>query len=300
MSDSKNKIINILKNYGELSQSDLVKLSQMSKSRVSEILSELEKDGIIERRRLIGKNLAIRLSSSKFLSIGIIKAAEYPFVVPFVRSLRDKGFIVDVKIYNNGLDLTRDLATGKIDMGFSPLVTQLIFQKIFNDFKIIAGGARGGGAIVGNSLDSYIGSTALSSMELWTMLFDPHLDIVEYESPEHLIMSLNTKRTNAISIWEPYPTILTRNGYKILHRFDEHNCCTLAVNTKLDSEFLLKIYYDSFEKFLSQKDRWIQDYSNLVGIEYNILKEATNNYIFDPIIDLEYIKKNLRRNNVLV
>ena len=298
MSDSKAKIIEILKKVGEIPQSELVKLSGLSKSRLSEILSELEKQGLIERKRSLGKSLNVRLSN-RFIRLGIIRAAEYPFIIPFVKSLKERGYFVDIVIYENGLKLTKDLVEGKINMGFSPVVTQLIFKRIFGNFEIIAGGAKGGGGIVGESLCNSIGSTSMSSMEIWSLLFNPELDLKSYESPEDMINDLEKRKIGAIAIWEPYFTMLSNKGYHVLHKFEALHCCTLAVRNELDSEIIKKIYEDSFSVFLSQKDRWINSYANLLNSDYLIIKESVKNYVFDSYLDLNEVRRNLRKIGVL-
>ncbi|BCU70784.1 DUF7343 domain-containing protein [Stygiolobus caldivivus] len=261
-------ILELIKKYGELRQSDLVSLSGISKSRVSEILTDLERKGIIERKKLAGRNLVVKLSPKKFLTIGIIKAAEYPFIVPFMKVLREKGYHVEVRVYSNGLDVTKDLSSGKIDIALSPVITQILFQKIFSNFKIIAGGAKGGGAIIGDYSCNTIASTSLSSMELWSLLYDPEATLVEYSSPDDMINALERREVKKISIWEPYATILANEGFRIIHRFEPLHCCTLAIRNDLDPEFFRGIYEQAFTNFLSQKDRWIQDYSNVVNIDY--------------------------------
>jgi len=298
MSDSKAKIIEILRKIGEIPQTDLVKLSGLSKSRLSEILSELEKQGLIERKRSLGKSLSVRLSN-RFIRLGIIRAAEYPFIIPFVNSLKEKGYYVDIIIYENGLKLTRDLVEGKINLGFSPVVTQLIFKKIFDNFDIIAGGAKGGGGIIGESLCNTVGSTSMSSMEIWSLLFNPDLDLKNYESPDSMVSDLRKHKIGAIAIWEPYFTLLSNNGYQVLHKFEALHCCTLAVRNELDSEFIKRIYEDSFSVFLSQKDRWINDYANLLNSDYLVLKESVKNYVFDSYLDLSEVRRNLRKIGVL-
>ncbi|BFI74063.1 MarR family transcriptional regulator [Sulfurisphaera ohwakuensis] len=298
MSDSKSRIIEILKKFGELPQSELVRISGLSKSRLSEILSELEKQGLIERKKSLGKNLSVKLSN-KFIKIGIIRAAEYPFIIPFVKALKEKGFFVDILIYDNGLSLTKDLVEGKINIGFSPVVTQLIFKKIFNNFDIIGGGAKGGGGIIGESLCDRVGSTTMSSMEIWSLLYNPDLNLQSYDSPESMVADLENHKINAISIWEPYFTILIRKGYPILHTFEPLHCCTLAVRNELDKDLIKKVYEESFTSFLFQKDRWVIDYANLLGINYSILSDSVKNYVFDYYLDLNEIRRNLRKIGIL-
>jgi predicted transcriptional regulator len=294
----RDRILSILKERGSLPQTELVKISGMSKSRVSEILNELEKEGIIFRKQLVGKNLIVSLNETKFLRLGIINAAEYPFIIPFIKKLREKGIEVEVKIYDNGLQVTKDLVLGKIDMGFSPVISQIIFSKIF-DIKIIAGGAKGGAGIVGESCN--IGSTVMSSMETWTLAEVKNANIIPFNSPQELVKNFETKKVPAIAIWEPYLSILESKGHKVTHIFEPNHCCTLAIRSSLEDEEKIKeIYEDSFSRFLSSKDRWISDYSNLLGKDYNIMKKASERYYFDSYLDLKEVYKNLKKTNIYI
>ncbi|AWR97695.1 MarR family transcriptional regulator [Acidianus sulfidivorans JP7] len=295
--NSKDKILSILRQKGSLPQSELVKISGISKSRISEVLSQLEKEGIIKRRTIAGKNLIVSLNEKRFLRLGIITAAEYPFIMPFVKKLKEKNIDVEIKIYNNGLDVTKDLALGKIDLGFSPVVSQMIFSKIFN-INIIAGGAKGGGGIVGNSND--IGSTVLSSMEVWTLKELKDVRIIPFNSPLEMLDKFERKQINAIAIWEPYLSILEAKGHTISHNFDYNHCCTLAVRDGLEYDEIKKIYEDSFSWFMSSKDRWISSYANLLNQDYNLLKKSTLRYEFDSYLDLHEIYNTLKKSNIYI
>ncbi|AWR94891.1 DUF7343 domain-containing protein [Acidianus brierleyi] len=287
-------IIDLLSKNGSLLQTDLVKLSGISKSRVSEILSELEKEGIISRKIIAGKSLEVSLKS-RIIKIGIIKAAEYPFIMPFYKKLKDSGYSPSIIIYKNGIDVTRDLALGKLDIGFSPVVSQIIFSKAF-DIKIIAGGAKGGAGIIGESCE--VGSTVLSSMETWTIADFKDVKIVPFNSPEDLVSNFQEKKIKSIAIWEPYLSILKDQGNKISHVFEPVHCCTMAIRSDLDEEKIKNLYESSFSWFLESKDRWIPEYANLIGEDYSIMKKAINNYEFDSYLDLNEVYKYLKKSGI--
>ncbi|NON62829.1 MarR family transcriptional regulator [Acidianus sp. RZ1] len=293
--DGKKRILDIIKLYGQLPQTDLVRLSGISKSRTSEILTELEKNGIIIRKKLAGKNLMVSFNDNKFLRIGIIRAAEYPFIMPFIKNLEQRGFYVQVRIYDNGIDVTRDISLGKIDMGFSPVISQIIFSKVFG-IKIIAGGARGGAGIVGEPCK--VGSTVMSSMELWTMLDFRDATIVPFSSPKSLIDGLGKGDIKAVAIWEPYLSILESKGNRISHIFDPIHCCTLAIRDGLDEEKIKTVYENSFSEFMSSKERWISSYANLLGEDYQLLEKASKRYVFDSYLDINEIYNYLKKANV--
>ncbi|QGA54840.1 MarR family transcriptional regulator [Sulfolobus sp. E5-1-F] len=296
--NSKDKVISILKEKGSLPQSELGKLSGLSKSRLSEVLSELEKEGIIKRRKVLGKNLEVSLSQDRFLRLGIIRAAEYPFIIPFIKNLENRGYNVTVKIYENGIDLTKDLVEAKLDLGLSPIITQMIFLTIYRNIRIIGGGAKGGGGIIGKTC-TRIASTVMSSMEMWAFREFRNIEIIPSYSSYQMLDFLEKGVVDGIAIWEPFLSILERKGYKV-HRFTPLHCCTLAVRDNMDWEKIRGIYEESFSWFKSSMDRWISSYSNLLNIDYNILKEASKNYEFDYYLDLNEFKNTLKNTGIFV
>ncbi len=286
---SKRLILSILKeNGGSLPQSKLREITGLSKSRLSEILSEMEKEGEISRERIIGKNLSVSLRNS--LRIGIINAAEYPFIIPFYKNTKEKGYNVKLEVYSDGVSLTKDLVLGKLDVAMSPLVTQLFFKRIFDNIEIISGGAKGGGGIAGQSCGK-VGSTFISSMEAWTLEYCKEADIVHMKSPTELIDKLNRKEVDAVAIWEPYLTMLKSRGIKVNY-FEREHCCTLAIRKDVaKAEEIKRIYEDSFSEFLSSKERWISDYSNFLNFDYNMLSNAVQTYEFESYIDPKEMQK---------
>lgn len=297
----KERILEVLKKHGDVYESELYKLAGLSKSRTAEILKDLEKEGLIRKYTVLGKNKKVSLVRERFLRIGIIKAAEYPFVIPFAKKLKENNIDSEIVIYNNGLQLTKDIVNGKIDLGFSPVIAQIFFSKVFG-LEIIAGGAKGGAGIIGNCTD-IIGSTELSSMELWTLMSVKDSEIVHFDSPEELINALQTGKVNSISIWEPYYSILARQGkFKIKQPFEPFHCCTLGMRKELVEikDKIKRIYEDSFTWFKESKDRWISDYSKLLNIDYNILKESANNYEFDSYFNLKETLKTLQKTNIYI
>jgi len=285
---SKHLILSLLKeNGGSLPQSELRELTKLSKSRLSEILSELEKEGLITRQRIMGKNLNVSLNNS--LRIGIIEAAEYPFIIPFYKMVKNAGFNTELRVYSDGVSLTRDLVLGKLDVGMSPVVTQLFFKNIFNNIEIIAGGAKGGGGIVGEHCGK-VGSTFMSSMEAWALDYCEEADIVHVKGPKDLMRKLERKEVNSIAIWEPYLTSLRNTGFKVEY-FDHEHCCTLAVRKGINEEKIKMIYEESFSSFLSSKERWLRDYAYFLNFDYSILSQAVVNYEFESYLDNKDMEK---------
>jgi predicted transcriptional regulator len=292
--DAREKILKIIKELGSVYQKDLKHLTGVSKSRISEIISELEKEGLIRRERIIGKSYKIYYNS-KVLKIGIIKAAEYPFIMPLIKIMKNNNIDVKVKIYENGIKVTKALILGEIDIGFSPLITQLLFSKIFDNIKIIAGASKGGSGVIGLD-DKIIGSTEISTMQILVKSIVKDSKVKYYSNPEDMINALEKREVNSVAIWEPYFTYLYKRGYKLLYKFPEIHCCTLAINSKIDEDVMKKYYEEAFSLFNSDKEKWIRNYAELLGMDKDLILKSSLNYKFESYLDindyLNFIKQS--------
>src|SRR5579872_6136877 len=155
-------ILGLLEGNVEIYQSDLVRQSGFSRSRVSEVLASLETSGLISRVPL-GKNFRVILNRSagssksfakknprkkKILSLGMIRASEYPFIISFENLLREKmGITLNCVIYDNGLRISRDLAQFRLDLGIAPVLTHFVFYSTGSPTKMIAPAGSGGASI---------------------------------------------------------------------------------------------------------------------------------------------------------
>ncbi|BBD72535.1 MarR family transcriptional regulator [Sulfodiicoccus acidiphilus] len=285
---ARDRLLDVLSKLIDVRQTDLPRLAGLSKSRVSEVLKELEKEGRVVRAKGPGNTRRVRLA--KVLRIGIIRAAEYPFVLPFIKILKEKGLLADLRFYRNGVELTLDLALGKLEVGFSPYITQLILSTVFPNIKLVAGAAHGGGALVGRG--DPIGSTSLSSMELWTFLAGKEA-VIPAKSAEELERMLLTGTVGAVALWEPFVTKLKRMGYTV-EPFELMPCCTMAVSSTVDSDDVKKIYEKAMDSFKSSKERWLSPYAEVLGEDYSLIAEAVSNYVFDPYLDERGLRNKLR------
>jgi predicted transcriptional regulator len=153
----------LTENRGALFQSELVRQSGFSKSRVSEVISSLEQRRLVSRTAL-GKNLRVFLPykfhprfirsksaprKKELLKLGIVRSSEYPYLVSFKKILGEKlGIVLDLVIYSNGIDLARDLSLLRLDLGIAPILTHFIFCSLGSPMKIIAPAGSGGSSIV--------------------------------------------------------------------------------------------------------------------------------------------------------
>ena len=246
------KVLTELKKRGErgVFQSELVKLVKASKSTVSEILSELERRGIVVREQEGGKSLRVWLVEfypkplKGRVKIGILKSSEYACVLD--------AFDGIVRVYDNAISLTKDLVLGKVDLAASPFVTQVMFGVMMKNIRIVRSVAyNGSGVVFGEKENGVFGSTELSAMEVMLRIVKDEIGLKRFRyfsTPEEMISSLRT--LNGIGIWEPYFSSLRGNKMFFSEIIGDHPCCTLAVNVENFGE-----NEEAIESFLERYDR---------------------------------------------
>lgn len=144
-----------------------------------------------------------------------------------------------ISVYEDARSVTSALAKGKIDVAFSPLITQILYSLTSGSFKIFAGRARGGGRVVSRkdlSENITFESSQLSTMEINFVFLreqglDPYnVDVQYFKSPKELFNSCLEGRTEAVAIWEPYLSFLESSlkdssTFKFLNDEKSFPCC---------------------------------------------------------------------------
>ncbi|MCX8204947.1 MAG: MarR family transcriptional regulator, partial [Candidatus Nezhaarchaeota archaeon] len=263
-----------------LLQAQLIKLTGYSKSTISEALARLEERGLIVRERK-GREALIWLSKHRpaeevrILRLGFVRALEYAYTPLFEKALRSRGFLLKPKPYDNGLLVLRDLATGRLELAMAPLVAQLAYYVATRGaIKILGACGRGGSSLVASPRIAEVrdlegegvGSTAFSTMEaaLLKAVQEEGVDVASlrvkhYSSPEELMRGVGAREVEAVSIWEPYATILTRSGFKRMARYREligdFVCCVLSCRSGLQGvDIVADCYNRSLQGFLERAE----------------------------------------------
>jgi predicted transcriptional regulator len=293
-------------------QSELVETTGYSKSTISYFLKKLEGEGVVYRRRE-GSGFRVWLrgfeSSSKLIKVGIVRAAEYPFVFDFKSRLEERGLGVHLRVYEDGVSLMGDLVRDRIDVGLSPLITQLVFYAVSRGkFKIVASGVSGGGSIVlrrGVALSDVrkVGSTLASTMDvcLATYLRERGLsdvEVVYFDGPQRMVEALERGEVEMLSIWEPYSSVLEAKGHRRIARFSEFMgvfpCCLLAMNLK--DEGLEGLVAEALAESLSKKDfaEYASRLGGLINADPEVVRRCLAEYEFHPKFETRDVKDYLR------
>ncbi len=341
------RIIDVLKeNGGECYQSAIVNQSGFSKSRVSEILSILEKKGTIQRFAL-GKNLRVELTgkqvplekarSASRVTLGFTRSAEYAFLPRFANIVKASlGKTIEFRIYRNGIEVTRDLSRGRIDMGIAPILTLFESHSLGSPFTIVAPSGAGGSSIIerrqsvktrnvgrgsthltrkSRLSEGPVGTTKLSTMELLVRssmnagIISPSRETDYASSPAEIVAALVRGQVDAISIWEPYATLLLKRSpesFRRLTRYSEvgeHVCCALGVGNHLDSKLSKKTraaFKFAIQEFDSSRESCLPSYSALTGYDQKTLREVSPEYHYPEDIDPRVVANQFERAGIVI
>lgn len=296
--DAESRIKALLESAGEegVLQSEIHEKLGLSKSTVSEILSWLEVEKEVVRKKVSGRSYRVWLSKYSpepvegLLRVGILKASEYPKVV----AAADKVGAI-LRVYDSSIDLTKDLVHGHVDMAASPFVTQAFFGVLMKTIKIIRKVAMNGSGIVFSESESkWWGCSEFSTMERnlrrYMEVKSLEGNIRYFKSPESMINSLDELR--GIAIWEPYFTMIEGRKEPFNEVLGNFTCCTLAVNLAFS-----EINPDLMEEFLNEFDRAkagkkeAEMLSELIGFPADIIRKSFESYIFD--LEQSLTKKEL-------
>ncbi|HIP57668.1 MAG TPA: MarR family transcriptional regulator [Ignisphaera aggregans] len=321
--DLKLRILRILKeSRNGVTQSVLARALGVSKSYLSTVIRELEKQGIVYRVRL-GNSYIVKLSQQPLpreerprrLSLGIVWSSEYLFLASFAKMLRDRmGIELQVRVYPSALQATLALVEGEVDAVLSPFVSQVYAYLLTRRLTIVGGGARGGAAIyaIPNAKSVVITSSELSTMDLCRALAI-RKGVVDAETtryfhhPEEAVAMAKMRKVGYLVVWHPLMEDMERMGMKRVAMCDEFSeieyCCTLALSRSLDSDIMeriARVFSESIELFKRKAHLYLDWYSAITGIDISILKRALNVYSYEPYIDLKKVMTMVKAMSVEV
>ncbi|MEM1611106.1 MAG: winged helix-turn-helix transcriptional regulator [Sulfolobales archaeon] len=320
MGVSERKIIEILEKAGPrgIAQSEIYKILGLSKSWVSELLSSLERRGVIIRSRGPGKTLIVRLSRygdpsiSKTLTIGLVPSVEYLPLPLFIKKSREWGYLVEPSIKRSVLEVAVSFIRGEYHLAYLPIYMLPLLKALGIGFKLIGSVALGGASIVGRVFTDVrsIFSSMLSTMEILSIAYirtarsiAPHSEhrIRYYRDPDSVIESLAKGGDSIAMTWEPYSSIAEIRGLKKIPASDilgEYHCCVLIARDNISQEIMSRIrraHISSIEKLPHHIDSLIYSFSEIIGIPHTIIKKGYREYIFTHQIDAS-ILRNIARN----
>ncbi len=146
LDEADTSILSLISDKGPITLSEISRELGWSKSMIHRRLRKLADLGLITLKEVGGVTIASPGStrSSTVALIGILRASEYPYVIPLIRRLRDRFGHVEVRVYDDAYMEVMDLAAGKIQLAFAPAVTLLLMNRVTRGGVYIVGGGSSG------------------------------------------------------------------------------------------------------------------------------------------------------------
>jgi len=315
-------ILRLLRELGEAYQRDLVRASGFSKGRVSEVLARLHRRGLIGREA-VGRSIKVYLrvppprgDHGRSLRLGLIRAAEYPYIIPMAKLLKERGIRLEPRVYDNGIDVLRDLGALRLDLAIAPLLTFFIFFSLGAPIRALAPAGSGGASIIvkpgAGRRELRASCTRLSTMEMALATAVSHgvlpkLGMVQYSaSPEGMMELLERGHVDALSIWEPYASALVARGYRREARYSElvdHVCCVLGATTSLSRSLLRSVvsaYSRGLLQFRENPGLYYAPYCALMGLDSKSAEASLREYTYPESLDRDLVLRQLEEAGIRV
>ena len=317
MGTAEAETVEILRESGQAYQSDLVRATGFSRATISEVLASLERRRMV-RRFKEGRNSKVvfaagRRRAGRRLRLGFARAAEYPFLVPFRRLVREDGVELEFRVYENGVGVARDLSLERLDIGIAPLIALFTMHSLDAPFKIIgAAGSGGSSVLAGRKRKPARGDgvtavcTRMSTMEMLIRSAESHHEIPELgelvyaNSPSEIRRALASGSVDLCSIWEPYATMLEASGAKRIVRYSElsdHVCCVMAAGTHLGDRALSRLsrrFSASMSAFIKDRDSFSAPFAALSGLDSTTIRKVAGEYSYPVGLDSASVVRQLR------
>ena len=287
--------------------SEIARATGVSKATVSRIVGRLEENGAVVTR-LVGRNKHVypskKTGKPRSIVVGIIKATEYLFLPFIVKHLKNIGFNVELRVYREGLTLTRHLSQGLVDLAYSPLLTQLLYYPFNPSYKIVYGGVYGGAGIVrspGGEEGGTAASTPISTMESCIRLYDKRAQVIYMYSGDEILGALRRRSVELAAVWEPYLSKAREAGFKVDVTCDEllsPYCCTLGVSDSvlpLLGNRLIPLLEEVFKEYKRNPLRMASWYARITRIPMPLIKKALPSYKIAGEVDGNTVSKLLNR-----
>ncbi len=296
------RIIELVDNYSPLTLPELARLLGASRSWTWKRVKALEKAGLVRTEKR-GRTLLVFSSGSSYraeIRVGILRASEYPYILPLAGRLRERYGRVKILVYDEAFRLATDLAGGRVHLAMAPLVTLLAVHRLSGGkVHIIGGGSRGGSGII-YSPNGGTGhaTTMASTMELCAEVKRLPGPRVYMRSGSDILKSVVNSRVGAGVIWEPYLSEATKLGLAT-EDCGLPFCCVLGANKALEREY--HRIGNMMEEAIGEAERGRVDlasYARLIGFPKEVVEATVRSYGFlyePPVREAEALFEHITR-----
>ncbi|MGC8556247.1 MAG: helix-turn-helix domain-containing protein [Conexivisphaera sp.] len=279
---------------GELTLSEISRSTGRSKAVVFRHLRRLSSLGLLELRELGGVLLA-RPSSSprRVIAMGIMRAAEYPYVLGILRGLRDIYGPVRVVVYDDAWREAEDLMSGRIQLAMVPALTALVANRVSGGrVEIIGGGSGGGMGIARAAHGSGHAVIRMSNTELCA-------EREGLEGPRRYASGAGDILARLLSggaregvLWEPYISMAASSGLRV-EPCEVESCCLLSANSGVSGDYgrISRIAASAISRARSAD---VAAYAELIGLPAQLVEASMGSYVFHEEPDVNYLERMLR------
>ena len=287
-------IYDLVASSGPLTLSELARRLGSSKSMVHRRVRGMEAAGVLRVYEEGGVTIVGLPEGGprRPVEVGIVRASEYPYVIPLTKALRDRYGAVRVKVYDDALQLALDLAAGKVQLAFAPSVTLALVNRLTGGrVHIIGGGSKGGASIISGGRGEGHATSRLSSMEYCAESAGLEGPRVYARGGDEIVRSVETGRTRYGVVWEPYATIARLRGLKV-EPCELETCCLLGANSSIEAEYerISRIAAEAISRARSVDP---DAYANLIGMDPQLVKASLGSYSFLEEPDLGVLGRML-------
>ncbi len=288
--NTREKILEFLMD-GKRTQREISLSLGSSRSRISEILSDLENVGLVRREKVSDRTVLVSINREKVLRVGMLKSSEYAAVVLALKRV-EKAVMVRIRLYDNSLEALKDLLTGSLDLVASPLISSYFFYLIDNNIKPISGISKGGSGMLMRNNEGLLGTTPISSMERESRE-RKSFRLVYYKSIEDMLDAYSKKEVDAISIWEPYLSM-----FKGVKNPKEKGCCVLINSGGLTES--ARIFFREYKKIIPRMNSGklrieaSEILSELLHVKVRDVLTSLDSYIFTTEIDKDDLREQIK------
>lgn len=304
MSWAEQRVLDLLDSYGSLTLSEIVAETGYSRSWAWKIVRRLERKGIVsvtKRGGILRVSIATRSPSiTGILRIGILRAAEYPYIIELARRLRTKWARVEVQVYDDPYLLQNLLSSGRVHVAMLPAVTALLaYRATRGAVRIIGGGSGGGAAIIVNPRADGPGhaTTMASSMELCAERAGLEAPRTYARSGEEILRLVEHGTVRAGAVWYPYAEVARRRGLRV-EECELEACCVLAAHRVVEDEF------EFISKMMAESVSWARrrlrsntlssTMARLIGMPKELVEASMRAYTFYEEPPKDVIRRGLR------
>lgn len=280
------EILEVVGREGPLTISSLASLLGWSRSMVWRRVRILAEKGLLITRRM-GRVVIVSHIEPKeppvAIKVGILRASEYPYILPFIKRLRERYSKVDLLVYDEAFKLALDLAAGKVHLAMAPAVSLILAHRASGGSVKIIGGGSAGGAGVAYSRSGGEGhaTTMASTMELCAELKRLEPPRIYMRSGGAILAAVQSGKVAAGVIWEPYLHMAKRQGLKVEECIEAPFCCLLGAHKSLEP------HYDDLSREIAEavdetrRGRVdLSEYARIIGMPYELVKATVPSYRF--------------------